>query len=77
MDFDHLDRLENLRHTLAQEARRCHADAAYVDFLFREWRHYTARIEREWRQSEGAGVVPARYRNAREGAERRGERRAA
>ena len=71
MNYERLDLLENMRHTLAQEARRCAGDTVYVDFLYREWQHYTVRLEREWRQYEGSGVVPT---HAREN--QRGERRA-
>lgn len=61
MNYERLDLLENMRHTLAQEARRCAGDTVYVDFLYREWQHYTVRLEREWRQYEGR-VVPCHMR---------------
>lgn len=76
MDYERLDQLEALRFTLTQEARRCHTDTAYVDFLYHEWRHYTARVENLWQQYEG-GVVPCHMREGqqrrlgREGRERR------
>lgn len=74
MNYERLDLLENMRHTLAQEARRCTSDPAYCDFLYREWRHITRRIEAEWRKAESSCVVPSHMRSGREG---RGERRQA
>ena len=74
MDYNLLDNLTFLRSTLTAEARRCTSDPAYCDFLYREWRHITRRIEAEWRKAESSCVVPSHMRSGREG---RGERRQA
>ncbi len=71
MDYELIDNLTYLRSTLTHEARRCTHDPAYCDFLYHEWQRVTARIEREWRRSEGSGVVPRHMRHAHEGTEQR------
>ena len=70
MDVQLLEHLTIQRDTLRYDARHCGYDMAYADMLYREALHFEARIEALWRDYEGGPVVPARYRNGREGVDR-------
>lgn len=69
-----LHHLTQMRDTLAFDARHCKNDLDELAVLQREHRWYEHRIERFWQQQaryDGSGAIPARYRHAREGVERR------
>lgn len=71
MDVQLLEHLTLMRDTFRFDSRHCGYDMNYADLLYREAMHYEARIEALWRDYEGSPVVPARYRNAAEGVDRR------
>lgn len=73
MDVQLLEHLTIQRDTLRYDSRHCRHDMDYAELLYREALHFEARIEALWRDYEGGPVVPARYRNGREG--RDGRRR--
>lgn len=71
MDVQLLEHLTLMRDTFRYDSRHCGRDMEQSDLLYREALHYEARIEELWKSYEGGPVVPARYRNAREGVDGR------
>lgn len=71
MDVQLLEHLVLMRDTFRFDSRHCGYDMEQQRISHLEYMHYEARIEALWRDYEGSPVVPARYRHAREGSERR------
>jgi hypothetical protein len=74
MNYQLLNHLVWMRDTLASDARCCKYDLERQAVLAHEYCIYQRRIDQWWRkygQYEGGGVIPARYRNAHEGVDRR------
>lgn len=74
MDTQLLQHLTTQRDTLRFDSRHCGYDMQQAELLRNEYLHFENRIHELWKDYEGSGVVPPRYRGGREAA---GERRQA